>query len=188
MLPLSNQFVMSRLIIFMAVLFCVASCEKEKEKSPYIGEATATKDGKQWTAYTYVSTYKQDKNQLELVLAVADEKDINIIREKLILLNLNIEEGSHQLDTMGPSFFKTHFGAFYATSVDDGDVTGDVLYSPPKNEHNYVIVDSYDTVSCELKGRFNMYLVFGWGRPKFDQSLPDTLWFRDGTFNVRIKK
>ena len=83
---------------------------------------------------------------------------------------------------------KAHFGAYYGTSVDDGDVMGDELWSPRQNPENYVIVDSYDTTTCDLVGRFQFYLFFSHWRPKFDPSLPDTLWFRDGRFNVKIKK
>ena len=83
---------------------------------------------------------------------------------------------------------KTHFGAYYGTSVDDGDVTGDELWSPRQNPENYVIVDSYDTTHLRFGRAVSILSVFQPLGPKFDPSLPDTLWFRDGRFNVKIKK
>lgn len=174
------------------ILFFIAAsllcCQKEKEKSPYIGEAYALMDNKPWYAYTYLAKHEKDSNRITLVTAVADEEYEDIVREELIFYNLKLREGIYFLDTMHAPFFKTHFGVHYVTSVDDGDVTGDELWSPRQNSENYVIVDSYDTTTCDLVGRFHFYLVFSHWRPKFDPSLPDTLWFRDGRFNVKIKK
>jgi hypothetical protein len=167
-------------------LTLLLGCQKEENKNPYVGEASALKNGELWEAYTWYSTFRKDSNEIDLIVAVAD-KD-NIVREELQFLNLPLIEGKHLLDTMSPQIFLINFGVFYITSVADGDVTGDTFYSPGMNPENYVIVDSYDTVTNELVGRFNTFLVLGPWRPKFDQSLPDTLRFEDGRFNIKIKK
>jgi len=55
---------------------------------------------------------------------------------------------------------KTHFGAYYGTSVDDGDVMGDELWSPRQNPENYVIVDSYDTTHLRFGRAVSILSVF----------------------------
>jgi len=172
-------------LLVTIIIALLISCKKEDNKSPYIGEASAYKNGIKWEAYTYTSTFRNDSNEIDIIISTQDKN--NIVREHLNILNLSLELGKHSIDTMYGSALLKNFGITYTTLVDDGDVIGDEYYSPAINEENHVTVDSYDSITGDLSGRFNFYLVLG-DRTKFDHSLPDTMRFTDGNFHVRIKR
>lgn len=177
---------MRHLTIIVVITIFLIACKKEEKESPYIGEAFAFKNGVKWDAYTYTSSFKNDINEIDIIISTIDKE--NIIREQLNIFNLPLKVGKYSTDTMFGNLLLENFGILYTTLVDDGDVIGDAYYSPPINDENFVSVDSYNSNSGDLSGRFSFYLVLGLGRPKFDQSLPDTMRFVDGRFNVKIKK
>ena len=171
-------------LLVTAIIALLICCRKEDNKNPYIGEASAYKNGIKWEAYTYTGTFRNDSNKIDIIISTQDKN--NIVREHLNILNLSLELGKHSIDTMYGSALLKNFGITYTTLVDDGDVIGDEYYSPAMNEENHITVDSYDSITGDLSGRFNFYLVLG-DRSKFDQFLPDTMRFTDGVFNVKIR-
>lgn len=184
MFEFKNMTMKLTALLVTALTVLLICCRKEDNKSSYIGEANAYKNGIKWEAYTHTSTFRNDSNKIDIIISTQDKN--NIVREHLNILNLSLELGKHSIDTIYGSTLLNNFGITYTTLVDDGDVIGDEYYSPARNEENHVVVDSYDSITGDLSGRFNFYLVLG-DRIKFDHSLPDTMRFTDGNFHIRIK-
>jgi hypothetical protein len=172
-------------ILLVAMLLLFTCCKKEE---PFYdaegrGKGFAVKNGKNWETRTYAYDYKDSKKTVDVTLGVRDKN--GILREALSFKNLELIEGERPIDSMHDGLLLTSFGILYSTILSDGDVTGDVYYSPAANPNNTLTVESYNEDTGELHCRFKAFVV---GTPTHDLTLPDTLQFEDGWFLVKVLK
>jgi len=171
-------------LIAAAILVLLLSCHKEENEydEKGRGKGFAIKNDKNWYTSTYANNYRPSNNTVTVALSVLNSE--GVLREALRFKNLELYEGERSIGEMHDGLLLTNFGIFYSTILADGDVTGDVYYSPPANLANTLTVESYNEATGELHCRFNAFIV---GKPN-DPTLPDTLRFEDGWFRVKVIK
>ncbi|MDO6389558.1 hypothetical protein Q4E40_05435 [Pontibacter sp. BT731] len=77
-------------------------------------------------------------------------------------------------------------GSSYSTLVDDGDVLGDIFKVYGKAVDNYVTITSFNEKTREVKGEFQVTLVFDQLDNRNDPTAPDTIRFTNERFHTKI--
>ncbi len=173
-------------LIFL-IGFCSCNKEKKRKKLPgtYFGNSIATKNNAKW-ASDYIRTTADTscyKGKLGIEFLKANDK--GFLRESLILLNISPKKGSYKIypssNYINPCI-DTFAKGLYVTSLDDGDVQGDVYNVLPTENSNITITD-YNITTKEISGTFQVSFII---TVKFNPSAPDTLRFKGGVFYTKI--
>lgn len=165
------------------VLLCIFSCKKTPDivdvplAPEFWGEASAEINGRLWTAHPACFIDRIDKKSIEVHL---DSFNHGYLKEVLIMGFIPAHTGSYQVFKfdINSTMLYSHLGFW----KDDEDLG---LYSILESDSssNQVTLESYDTLSQEIKGSFNLtYIVEE--RP-YSYS-PDIIRFRNGKFHGRL--
>lgn len=178
---------MKNLIFILSLVFSFISCHKDKEieNSLVIGTFTLYQGVESWFGNVLDTGIGNEIGYINIRLSRSNSDKIDV-SESLTFFNVPLEIGKHFIDTLIYYPANNQLGARYATTI-DGDATGDRFYSPSANSENYLVVESYDTTTRELKASFQVFLVVDPRGSKFDPSLPDTLRFTGGKISMILK-
>lgn len=175
---------MNKLIQLILISIILASCQKDEAISPFVwpywGDASALKNGVIWEPKVIALRDERDTLIYGIALDLYNRSDF--LRNSLMIWGLKKEEKG--LFKISSDSIPEIISTFYATSLEDGDVTGDI-FKLDKTKDNTVEITEIS--GNEIKGKFNVTLIRDTSRPKYLES-SDTLRFTDGTFHTRIIK
>ena len=175
-----------RILIILLAFMSLQSCKKDQSAIPniYWGEVTAIKNGEVWTGKIYAQS-NEPFDGFTIRVDVYDKWEFQ--REALFLAKIPYKEQRNLIDTIKASVDTTLTGASYATLVDDGDVLGDIFKVYGEKTDNHVTITSYNERTKEVKGEFQVTLIFDKLDSRSDPSAPDTIRFTNGKFHTKIK-
>lgn len=169
-------------IIFLLVF--VISCYGEKiEIDEHWGEASATKNDIHWVSLPSAGISNINE---KLFISCNTYSNEGFHRELLLLFKIPLVEGMYNVERTEEREENDKIGAKLITSIDDGDVTGDVYYISE--------LDSLSTISItkiedkEIWGTFNLTLFRDTTRAIQHPNVPDSLIFNNGEFHTKIIK
>jgi len=179
---------MKYFIYFFAAISILSACNKKADIEPvlppnYWGEATAEKNGQLWSAHPGCWIDLVDKKSIVVELdSFFKGRRLYYLAESLIIAKIPPIPGTYKVersfvDTAGTN---SHFGFW-----DDDQPLG--LYNILESDSatNRVTLASYDTLTKEIKGSFNLtYIVVNRPYPH----TPDTIRFRNGQFHGKLVK
>jgi hypothetical protein len=176
---------MKTLCFFAAVIALLVSCSKEPQNTqpegPWWGEATAEKNGMLWKAKPYAFVNINHGNGLNVLIDSLDRD--NLKREELAFYKVPFTPGTYPVVNTPPQVNDSLVGAnFYYVEVD-------ILYGVYKileaDSSSFITLTSYDTVSKEVKGTFDVTFI---KEIKPYPSAPDTIRLRNGKFHTKVIK
>ncbi len=150
------------------------------------GEASAIKISAEWKATAKCRNYYylgkkywiiemftcSDFNEFREVLAFARIPDINAT-------------GKYSFAPEGDSIAQGQLRARYNRVTDDGDVPDDYYYYDTTALNDYFIIDSWDTLSRQIEGRFKVsYIV---RQPRLNPENPEKVKFWKGKFRLPLR-
>lgn len=167
------------LILLLGCLFCVVACKKSELE----GTCQAEKDGKSWEASLWIDRKPENScsDCISIVMSIYSPE--GFIREELAFANVPCEEKRFdlQIRTLSNGKDVRAYSAF-SNWIGHGDqVTS--LYTPIINDPNSYVELTEIKGKC-IKGKFQATLVLD---PLFrdaNPSLPDTVVFKNGVFEV----
>ncbi|MCC6410553.1 MAG: hypothetical protein IT270_02770 [Saprospiraceae bacterium] len=173
--------------LMLFILTFAISCTKDDEgkSALYIGSYSLSCNGHSWNGNVINISLIDYPDTLRGISLLRANPDNASISEALSFKNIILKPGIYPIDTMLYNSPDAKLRAFFSTTV-DGDARGDYYWSPAQNSENYLVVESYDTTTRELKASFQVFLVTDPSRTKFDPSLPDTLRFTEGKISVKL--
>ena len=161
------------------------ACKKETiqtivEPSPYWGTITALQNESPWSAELFAAENNIFENGLEIVSDQLNEG--NIRKESLGFTKIPFSPGTYPVVNTGPRDDDGLVGAGF------WHVDYDVIHSSYKilesDSSSFVTLTSYDTISQEIRGHFDLTFIKDQANPEFD--FPDTIRFRNGVFHTKI--
>ncbi len=177
--------------IIVSSLLCVvyiflSNCEKSANPYPdlperYWGTATAILNGKEWKADCVSYIDKENPGHWSLSFSVF--KNNYYALENLSFYNLTAQADSS--DVTKVITFKEKEGIRGYYKLFDADLALGDYHILNGAKPNYFAVDSYDSVSREIKGRFEVTFLVN-RRP--EANAPDTLRFTEGKYHARLDK
>ncbi|RMG84698.1 MAG: hypothetical protein D6714_07390 [Bacteroidetes bacterium] len=180
----------NKIILMFLALFVMASCkDKDMPTEPdgiYFGSGSADLNGNHWEGDTRTKLFQSCNNGMMNI--VIDEYRNGVLKSDLIIQAVPLAQGAFEMqkykgepcDSLATSF---------NTSIGDGDVAGN-YYILLTNDtvQDWIEIVAFDDATMEFNGKFQASFYRDTTLPKFDQSLPDTLVFTNGTFNGKITK
>lgn len=180
-------------------LFCIlsflwlAACKEKTEDDPYDwgqwGEASATKNGKGWTALC--GTKLSDTYPGKFGITFNNFSGSNFLRGQFSFRHVPFREGVYYpLDypTENSALPDSAMTVDFGTLLDDGDVAGD-RYIMLYDSAVVFYIDKIDPQTTELWGRFSgafvKYIENGY---EHDPGSPDTLIFENGVYHAKAVK
>lgn len=173
-----------KFILLVYIIFFTA-CEKSPEPVPlppdYWGEASAERNGQLWTAHPACRIDIIDHTNL--IVELDSFQYGNYLKESLVLNGIPPMPGTYRV-------FRKEFSTLTKLN------SGLSLWESDQNVGLYELVEvdsntnrvtllSYDTISKEIKGSFN--LAF-WAKDKPSPSYPDTIRLKNGKFHGKIRQ
>ena len=175
---------MKKYIIYTVILLLMftISCNKEKiEIDEYWGEAGAIKNGNNWTCLPHAGISNiSDK----LFISCNTYSKEGYHREQLLLFKIPLNKGEYNVERTGLRDEDDKTGAKFFTSVDDGDVTGDIYYIAESDSLSIVSITKIE--GKEIWGTFNLTLFRDTTRVTQHPDVSDTLIFTNGEFHTKI--
>lgn len=180
------------------MLFFLAACHKDDKEKVEIflpgpklfGSGMALKVvpgvGKEnWEASGGCARQKERPDLFDLGLGT--ENSDNERRETIFINEIPLASGRYTIQSGGPANTTDGItGASYSRSLADGDVSGASYYAMDyDNPANFIEV-AVDTVAKTAKGTFSV--AFKLFLQNSAQAPPETIIFKDGTFNVKFFK
>ncbi|MDO8366574.1 MAG: hypothetical protein Q7T20_07260 [Saprospiraceae bacterium] len=182
---------------YFLFLFCIlsllvfASCKEKTEDEPYDwgqwGEASAIKNGADWTAIC--GTKMSDVYPGKFVITFNNFNIFNYLRGQFSFRYVPLLEGVYY-----PLDYPTEYNALpdsamtvdFGTLLDDGDVAGD-RYIMLYDSAVVFYIDKIDPQTQELWGKFSASLVkYIENGYEHDPGSPDTLIFENGVYHAKI--
>ncbi|MBX2889997.1 MAG: hypothetical protein KF734_03655 [Saprospiraceae bacterium] len=176
---------MKTLCTLACFLILFFSCKKEplpsEPQGPWWGDAAASKDNIIWEARPYAVVSKNFPDRVSILIDSLDRN--NFLRERLSFYRVPPIKGTYPVLDAPPgvedSLVRSKF--FY--------VDVDILYGVYKileaDSSSFITVTSYDTVSKELKGTFDVTFIT---EIKPYAGAPDTIRLRNGSFHTKVIK
>jgi hypothetical protein len=174
--------------LLCALFIVLFACKKKEEPLPaldpiYMGEATGLKNGKPWQSYSrlFLSYGNNPKYALEF-----DSLYYNsYLLETLSFSNFSLQPDTCRLFRSNSENLKNRGDSVLtALSYLEHDVTIG-SYQLCESANNQLIIESYDTVTQQMKGRFELTFIVA-ERPY--PSEPDTVRYTNGRFDARLYK
>ena len=158
-------------------LACCSDPEKPSLPDDYWGEASAERNGKPWI--TNPACWIDRNDNTNIVVQLDSFIDSYYLKESLIILGIPPFLGTYKVHKATAAIELNS-----SLSMWDADfpIGGYILLEADSNT-NLVTLASYDTLSKEVKGTFNLTYVFV-SKPFPDY--PDTLRFKNGKFHGKI--
>ena len=175
-------------ISYSIVLFilCFAFCKKDPGlpdiSSPYWGEAFSEKNGNTWIASPYAKININLKNGV-INLSIDSVDQYGILREKCSIYKVPPIPGKYPVANTFISTKDSLVGANFFYS--EADVLYGVYNILDSDSSSFVTVISYDTLSKEIRGSFDLTFIVG--RQPY-MGAPDTIRLRKGSFHTKVIK
>ncbi len=171
------------IIASIAFLQFFPSCKKDKVKYPDFpegrwGTAEAKRNGEDWAGACYSRFDAENPGFFGVNFGVYNNNYYYL--GSLSFSNIPPQVGSY---VVTKRVLWEYEGARGYYSIFDIDVPLGDYNIINGAESNYIAIDSYDTVSREIKGRFEVTMLVN-KRPSADA--PDTVRFTQGTFHTRL--
>ena len=177
---------MKRVLLFF-VLLGLSSCEEKSpdpEPSIYTGEATAFKNGAEWSASVYFDLIPDEFGNFLFRANVYNEQGFwrETLSVRRIRLGFDVQvilsKDVQNADSLSSS---------YGTLIDDGDVAGDIYELNTEVADNYIQITSVDSTRLQVSGIFNVSFVLSRkGNDSIDP--PEEITLSNGTFSSTMKK
>lgn len=170
------------LFCFLAITLYI-SCKKDPpqpvEPSPFWGEASATINGKVWTAQPTAVVSFPHGHGWDIAI---DSFEFGILREVLGIYKLPFTPGTYPvINTIAQVNDSLVGGGFSYWTGDQSDGRYTVLET---DSSSFVTMQSYDSITKELRGTFDLtFIVFHRPYP----AAPDTLRVRNGMFHTKVR-
>ena len=180
-----KTYAMKSLFLYILIFMTLFSCFGKKEEEPPLpenhwGEASAQVNGAFWEAYPICRTDIFDKKSLSIKLDSFING--NYLVESLNLIYVPPVTGvykAHKLVTATSAQQKP----YSVLTMWDYDLPLGQYDLMAGDTTNWVSLDSYDTITKEISGRFELTFVVT-KRPY--ANYPDTIRFRNGTYHGRL--
>jgi len=164
-------------------LLSVSACDKDKFHPDYSnGKAEAVKNGENWMGQGYALISQQ--NKYAFLFSVYNQ--YGELRQRLSFFNVPRESRAHQLYNVESQNLDSLSSARFSTLISDGDVIEDHYYVKEDALASNILIESIDTNSGWVKGKFNAVFYIDPDRPKFNPANPDTIRFTNGTFSAKL--
>lgn len=195
---------MQNFIILVALSFLFLSCKKETpiRQRPHWGEVSAMVNGESWSnfmkyesaqetwpikIYGYEGSDRSDHpcNLSTFSIMMHKLNPSGFDREWLVFAKIPARKGIYIPEGKpGSCDIDTLPSASYGTSQDDGDALKDV-YELVQSENNHITITSFDPVSEEIKGSYQLTFVIQ-SKSAWPPDYPDTVRFSRGEFHTKI--
>jgi hypothetical protein len=174
---------MKRLFFLFAILGCFNTCKKEPPPEPSLpdgfwGEASAEREGKLWKAYPSCWLDLIDKETIAIHLDSLHNK--RYLTEILSFTHVPPIPGDYRVFPLDTTPAKLHSSLSF---WDEDQPLGLYQILDADSTNNWIALESYDTLSREIKGKFSLTFIVE-HRP-YPYS-PDTVRFRNGRFHGKI--
>jgi hypothetical protein len=176
---------MKRLSIAIYIALILASCTKDPTEpapeGPWWGDARADKNGTSWVGKPYAVTSKEYSDRVNLSI---DSLEYGYyLTKSLEIYRVPLRQGTYPIFDNLPKINDSIVRAKYYF------VDYDVLYGTYKvlesDSSSFITITSYDPVSKEVKGTFDVTLV---KEIAPGPNAPDTIRFRNGMFHTKVIK
>ncbi|MDI1352736.1 MAG: hypothetical protein PSV35_08250 [bacterium] len=177
---------MRNIFIFALALLSIIGCKKDEDikiDEPEFGSIEVNKNGQPWDAKVWATKFLGDTTKLNIsIFKNIDECDI--CTEAFHFSNVSKGAGHYNIIKLAPYYPTDNVGGTFITNVSDGDLVGDIGYPTIDTVNNFLDVEFFDSINQELYATFSTIIVLK--KPKYDESLPDTLKFENGKFKVKV--
>jgi hypothetical protein len=175
--------VMKHIYYLSFFLLLVSACDKDKFHPDYSnGKAEAFKNGENWMGQGYALISQQDK--YAFLFSVYNQ--YGELRQELYFHNIPREIGTYPLYKVQSQNLDSISSARFFTLSSDGDVIEDHYYVKADSLASSIFIESIDTNSGWVNGKFNAVFYIDPDRPKFNPANPDTIRFTNGTFSAKL--
>lgn len=179
-----------QIMILLVMINFLVSCSKDEIhlSKNYFGTVEVLKNGNKWQPYIYATTNVQEREYIQLEMAIYDKQ--SIVRERLRFYIIAKKEGynpikSKEIIPNADNENNIRFYSSYFTYAADGDVGCDIYFVADSTENaGSVIVTKYDEASGALEGTFEVTLV---KESSCNPNAPDTLYFTEGVFSTKLQ-
>ncbi len=178
-----------KIILLILGLFVVASCKDDDMPTEpdgiYFGTGAADLNGGEWEGDTRTKMAFQSNTHMLLNI---DHIVNKVLKGTLNFKYVPLKAGQYELKPSELNKEDT-VSVAYNTRIGDGDVAGN-YYILLTNDtvQDWIEIVAFDDATMEFNGKFQASFYRDTTLPKFDQSLPDTLVFTNGTFNGKVTK
>lgn len=172
-------------ILFFALIFILFACKKEPAKPSlpdgYYGTASAERNGKPWTGHPACWISLADHTSISMELDSFWQDFYG--KESLQIWNIPPFVGTYKTHR----YIGQNLNQVYSIlSMWDSDLPlGGYNILESDSSTNVVALTSYDTLTKEIKGTFNLTFIVS-GRPY--PSYPDTIRMKNGQFSGKLIK
>jgi len=181
--PVSNLLVMKHIYYLSFFLLLISACDKDKFHPDYSnGMADASKNGENWVGQGYALISQQ--NKYAFLFSVYNQ--YGELRQELYFFNILRAIGTYQLYKVQSQNLDSLASARFFTSSSDGDVSEDSYYVKADSLASNIFIESIDTNSGWVIGKFNAVFYIRPDRPKFNPANPDTIRFTNGRFSAKV--
>lgn len=169
-------------LLFLVCIF-LSNCEKSTNPYPDFpegrwGTATAKLNGNEWKATC--KSFIDEENPGHWSLSFSVHKNNYYYLGSLTFFNISAQTDSSDVTKY---IFEEKGGVRGYYSLFDADTPLGDYHILNDAEPNYFMVDSYDSVSREIKGRFEVTFLVNHAP---DANAPDTVRFTEGKFHARL--
>lgn len=179
-----------KIILLILGLFVVASCKDDDMPAEpdgiYFGTGSADLNGNHWEGDTRTKLFQSCNGG---TMNITLDEYINEIQKSEFGVNaVPLSKGHYSLKAYESEPCDSLATSFYSR-IGDGDVAGNYYILLTNDSiQDWIEIVAFDDETLEFNGEFQASFYRDTTLPKFDQSLPDTLVFTNGTFNGKITK
>lgn len=176
---------MKKIFIFIYLAIFLISCAKDPQVSipdgPWWGEASVQKNGGLWIGKPYAVVAKKFSDKI--VINIDSLNNYYLRSKQLYFFNIPILPGIYPIfDNIYQEEDSSVVSKYMYVDVDVLYGTYKVLES---DSSSFITITSYDSVSKELKGTFDVTFV---KEISPGPNAPDTIRFRNGVFHTKVIK
>lgn len=172
---------MKKYLLFFLAAFVIISCKKDDDNYTW-GEANAILNNEIWDAETYGAPAPAfPDGYIGINLDVKNGS--GFLRQSLVIHKVPLEKGVYDLGVAYTPHDYPYVSMQYFTTLDDGDVVGDVYYLDSLAVDNRFEVLNYSESKKEIEIEFAATFLLD---RKYHDDAPDTLIFEDGYIKTRV--
>ena len=169
------------ILIFFVIIFLFLSCEKENQY--YWGEATALKNGEEWSAVVHAELNKYYPEKIDIIIDVLDKNKLET--EGLNLRKVFMAEGLYDVSNSNSNEKPDSIGSSFYTSI-GGDVTSN-SYHVDEQGNSFVKITNYNSRTKIIEGNFQITYIITEPRSPWVENPADTIHFTHGYFKTKVR-